>query len=33
MGGSKVKYEAPQIPKDDSFEKYLKYQQEKETSC
>jgi hypothetical protein len=29
MGGSKVKYEAPQIPKDDSFEKYLKYQQDR----
>jgi hypothetical protein len=32
MGGSKVKYEAPQIPKDDSFEKYLAYQQQKETA-
>ena len=33
MGGSKVKYEAPQIPKDDSFEKYLAYQQQKETTA
>ena len=33
MGGSKVQYEAPQIPKDDSFEKYLKYQQQKETAA
>ena len=33
MGGSKVKYEAPQIPKDDSFEKYLAYQQQKETAA
>jgi hypothetical protein len=33
MGGSKVKYESPQIPKDDSFEKYLAYQQQKETAA
>jgi hypothetical protein len=33
MGGSKVRYEAPQIPKDDSFEKYLAYQQQKETAA
>ena len=33
MGGSKVQYEAPQIPKDDSFEKYLAYQQQKETTA
>jgi hypothetical protein len=33
MGGSKVKYEAPQIPKDDSFEKYLKYQQDREIAA
>jgi len=28
--GSKTVYNAPEIPKDDSFEKYLQYQQEKE---
>jgi hypothetical protein len=33
MGGSKVSYQAPVIPKDDSFEKYLKYQQERETAA
>jgi hypothetical protein len=33
MGGSKVNYEAPVIPKDDSFEKYLKYQQEREVAA
>ena len=32
MGGSRtVNYQPPNIPKDDSFEKYLRYQQEKES--
>jgi hypothetical protein len=30
-GGTKVEYRAPNIPKDDTFEKYLQYQQQKET--
>jgi hypothetical protein len=30
MGGSKVTYKSPEIPKDDSFQQYLKYQQERE---
>ena len=29
--GSKTVYNAPEIPKDDSFEKYLEYQKERET--
>ena len=29
--GSKTVYNAPAIPKDDSFEKYLEYQKERET--
>ena len=33
MGGSKVNYQAPVIPKDDSFEKYLKYQQDREVAA
>jgi hypothetical protein len=33
MGGSKVTYKSPEIPKDDSFEKYLAYQQQKETAA
>lgn len=33
MGGSKVRYEAPVIPKDDTFEKYLAYQQQKESAA
>ena len=32
-GGRSVTYQAPQIPKDDSFEKYLAYQQSKETAA
>ena len=31
MGSRTVKYEAPKIEKDDSFEKYLQYQQDRET--
>ena len=30
-GGTRVEYKSPEIPKDDSFEKYLQYQQQKET--
>jgi hypothetical protein len=33
MGGKKVTYNAPEIPKDDTFEKYLAYQQQKEESA
>jgi hypothetical protein len=33
MGGSKVTYKSPEIPKDDSFEKYLKYQQDREVAA
>ena len=33
MGGTKVNYTPPVIPKDDSFEKYLAYQQRKEESA
>jgi hypothetical protein len=33
MGGKKVNYTPPPVQKDDSFEKYLKYQQEKETAA
>jgi hypothetical protein len=35
MGGSapSVQYQAPNIPKDDSFEKYLAYQQSKEQTA
>jgi hypothetical protein len=33
MGGSKTNYTPPPVQKDDSFEKYLKYQQEKETAA
>jgi len=33
MGGKKVNYTPPVIPKDDSFEKYLAYQQKKEESA
>jgi hypothetical protein len=34
MGGSKkVSYKAPNIPKDTTFQKYLNYQQQKETSA
>jgi hypothetical protein len=28
-GGTRVEYKSPEIPKDDSFEKYLQYQQQK----
>jgi len=30
-GGTRVEYNPPQIPKDDSFEKYLQYQQQRES--
>lgn len=33
MGGTKVNYKAPEIPKDDTFEKYLAYQQQKESAA
>jgi hypothetical protein len=33
MGGSKVKYEAPVIPKDDTFEKFLQYQQQSQAAA
>jgi hypothetical protein len=33
MGGKSVTYNPPVIPKDDSFEKYLAYQQKKEESA
>jgi hypothetical protein len=33
MGGKKVTYNAPQIPKDDTFEKFLQYQQQKEAAA
>lgn len=33
MGGSKVTYKSPKIPKDDSFEKYLQYQQQREAAA
>jgi hypothetical protein len=33
MGGTKVNYTPPVIPKDDTFEKYLAYQQKKEESA
>ena len=33
MGGSKVSYKAPEIPKDDTFEKFLQYQQQKEAAA
>jgi hypothetical protein len=33
MGGKKVTYNAPEIPKDDSFQQYLKYQQDRETAA
>jgi hypothetical protein len=34
MGGSpKVTYQSPEIPKDDSFQQYLKYQQDRETAA
>ena len=29
-GGTRVEYKAPEIPRDDTFANYLKYQQEKE---
>lgn len=32
-GGTTVQYQSPQIPKDDTFEKYLAYQQQKETAA
>ena len=32
MGGKKVNYTPPPVQKDDSFEKYLQYQKEKETA-
>jgi hypothetical protein len=32
-GGTKVVYQAPEIPKDDSFEKYLKYQQDRDDAA
>jgi hypothetical protein len=32
MGGKKVNYTPPPVQKDDSFEKYLKYQQDRETA-
>jgi len=31
-GGTTVEYRAPNIPKDDTFERYLAYQQQKETA-
>ena len=31
MGAPRVTYEAPKIEKDDSFEKYLEYQKDRET--
>jgi hypothetical protein len=33
MGGKKVNYTPPPVQKDDSFEKYLKYQQDRETAA
>jgi hypothetical protein len=33
MGGKKVNYTPPPVQKDDSFEKYLQYQQQKETAA
>ena len=30
-GGTRVEYKSPEIPKDDSFEKYLQYQQQRES--
>jgi hypothetical protein len=30
-GGTRVEYKSPEIPKDKSFEKYLKYQQQRES--
>ena len=33
MGGSKTNYSPPPVQKDDSFEKYLKYQQDRETTA
>lgn len=33
MGGTSVNYTPAPVPKDDSFEKYLKYQQEKESAA
>jgi hypothetical protein len=33
MGGTKVNYTPPPVQKDDSFEKYLQYQQQKETAA
>jgi hypothetical protein len=33
MGGTKVNYNPPVIPKDDTFEKYLAYQQQKESAA
>ena len=33
MGGSKTNYTPPPVQKDDSFEKYLKYQQDRETAA
>jgi len=30
-GGTRVEYRSPEIPKDDSFEKYLQYQQQRES--
>ena len=33
MGGKKVTYNPPVIPKDDTFEKYLQYQQQKEAAA
>lgn len=33
MGGSKSSYKAPNIPKDDTFEKFLTYQQQQEASA
>ena len=33
MGGKKVNYTPPPVQKDDSFEKYLQYQQQRETAA
>jgi hypothetical protein len=33
MGGSRSTYKAPSIPKDDTFQKYLEYQQKQESSA
>ena len=32
-GGTRVEYKSPEIPKDDTFEKYLQYQQQRESTA